>query len=321
MSAHSQAHNAPELGSTTEPSSQDWNRFEDYCRSLRERHDVLTLVRQLNAMVSAVQLHRGMSMSLLAGNQLFKRELEELQQGLERRLIGLEVFAAQTGGLLSERDKGNLHSAWHTIRHDWHDDPLVDNFELHSHFIEELLGMIANLAEHLSRPLSSQFVETENSANDAVSYPQAFRQIEVLNFVARQMPHMVELVAKIRGLATHAATAGEVEYHQDRKLRYFVQCARAQNEKLRHQAERLDNLLEGRLQRLGDIKTYELKLLFLFNTVESDVLGGGVMATNGQHLFKLATEIIGVYSQVMNEAWNLLRQWLDEDMEKWISRI
>ena len=60
-------------------------------------------------------------MAQLAGSQLFHQDFDLLQRQLERRLTSLEVFAAHTG-LLSRRDKENLHNAWRTIRADWQGD-------------------------------------------------------------------------------------------------------------------------------------------------------------------------------------------------------
>lgn len=298
--------------------------FESFCAAYRQRQDALSLIRQLNQMTKAVQRHRGMSMALLAGSNLFRGDFDVLQRQVERRLASLEVFAAQTGGLLAPRDKENLHNAWHTIRADWQHDDVIDNFELHSHFIEQLQTMIASLAKLLERPVSvlvAAAAGLELPHEDAAAYPKMFKQIELLNFAARQVTTMVEQVARIRGLSTYAAAKGFCDYHHDRKLRYAISCARASNEKLRHQAERLESLLSGALTSLSMIKTYELKLMFLLNTVETDVLSGMTISTNSHHLFKLATEIIDVYLKVVDEAMDLTSRWNEEDLEGWLCLV
>ena len=136
--------------------------FDAFCTAFRQRQDALLLIKQLNQTAKAVQRHRGMSMALLAGSNLFRGDFEVLQRQVERRLISLEVFAAQTGGLLNDRDKENLHNAWQTISADWQDDDVIDNFELHSHFIEQLHGMILSLARKLERPVSVAIAEANN---------------------------------------------------------------------------------------------------------------------------------------------------------------
>lgn len=281
----------------------------------------MTLVYQLNQMVKAVQKHRGMSTALLAGNVAFVGDFDILQRQLERRLATLETFARETDGLLNQRDKENLHLAWETIRHNWQDDDVSDNFELHSHFVEQLHGMIFSLAKQLEQPLTADLAESAGStqlSTDGVVYPRMFKQIELLNFVARQLPDMIEQIAKIRGLSTYAAATGEVHYHNDRKLRFLLQCSRQQSEKLRHQAERLEGILNGKIKGLVELKNLELKLIYFLNVVERDVLSGREITASSHQLFKLATEFIDVYWAVVNEGLGLVRKWHEEDLENWL---
>ena len=230
---------ATKQSTTTEPQTHT-EPFVQYAQQFRSQQDAIVLLRQLHHMAKAVQRHRGMSMALLAGNKMFEGDFAILQRQVERRLATLESFAEQTGELLSERDQQNLHNAWHTISADWQNDDVLDNFELHSHFIEQLHGMIAGLAKRVERPVSAVMVEEHAAAvaNHEASYSQVFEQIELLNFCAKQTPSMVEHMARMRGLATYAAAKGECEYSLDRKLRFALQCVRGQHEKLRQQAER-----------------------------------------------------------------------------------
>ncbi|HEY7774617.1 MAG TPA: lytic murein transglycosylase [Marinagarivorans sp.] len=295
--------------------------FELFCNQFRSQRDAIVLLRQLHHMSKAVQRHRGMSMALLAGNKMFEGDFAILQRQVERRLATLEMFAAAGGDLLSERDQQNLHNAWNTISADWQNDDVIDNFELHSHFIEQLHNMIAELARKVERPVSAAMVEDHGAdiANIDSSYPKVFKQIELLNFIAKQTPEMVEQLARMRGLATYAAAKGECEYYLDRKLRFALQCVRTQHEKLRLQAERMHTVLEGALPSVSYIKTYELKLMFLLNTVEMDVLSGAEITSSSHQLFKLATEIIDVYLKVAEDGFDVIAKWHDEDLEMWLA--
>lgn len=315
MNEHAEQNKAPNVS---------FKDFEVFCTAYRQRQDALSLIKQLNQMAKAVQRHRGMSMALLAGSSLFHGDFDVLQRQLERRLASLEVFAVQTGGLLEARDKESLHNAWHTIRADWQGDDVIDNFELHSHFIEQLHVMVQSVARQLKRPVSVIAAQAKGVAldrQDERGNPIAFRQAELLNFATRQLPMMVEEVARVRGLATYAAAKGHCDYHHDRKLRYAISCVRVSNETLRHQVERLDSLLGSALSSLPMVKTYELKLMFLLSTVEADILSGATIATNSHHLFKLATEIIDVYLKVVDDAISLIGDWHEDDLESWLCLI
>lgn len=295
-------------------------QYQLFCIAYRRREDTLTLVHQLNQMVKAVQKHRGISMGLLGGNAVFEGDFNVLQRQLERRLATLETFASNFGGILSEKDKENLHLAWATIRQNWQDDDLSDNFELHSHFVEQLLGMVYSLAKQLEKPLTPELVDTQDESveEDDASYPRMFKQIEVLNFVAKQLPDMIEQIAKVRGLGTYAAATGLVDYPHDRKLRFLLQCSRQQSEKLRHQAERLEKILGESLTALADLKNLELKLMFLLNTIEKDVLSGTTITASSHQLFQLATDLIDVYWNVVNQGLALVRRWHEDDLEAWL---
>lgn len=300
-------------------------RFEDYCTAYRQWQDALLLIRQLNQLAKSVQRHRGMSMALLAGSTLFQGDFEILQHQVECRLTTLEIFAQQTRGLLNDRDKENLHNAWVTIRADWQDDDVIDNFELHSHLIEQLQSMISNLATKVEKPVSTVIAEQAGidlglDRSDG-GYPKIFKQIELINFALRQVPNMVEQIARIRGLATYAAAKGECDFHHGRKLNYAISCAKNSNEKLRQQAQRLEGILQGVLPCINLVKTYELKLMFLMNTVEMDILSGATITANSQNLFKLATEIIDVYLKVVDDALLVMSQWHEQDIEDWLKVV
>ncbi len=295
--------------------------FAQFCELYRQRQDALNLIKQLIQMIKAVQRHRGMSMALLGGNTLFREEFDRLQLQLERRLMSLQTFAAHTNQLLSERDQENLHSAWVTISRDWQQDSVIDNYELHCHLIEQLLGMLATLAKQLEQPVSAL---VNNHADvplvnvDGTSYPNRFRHLEVLHFSTRLMPSVVEQIGRIRALATYAAAIGHCDSHHDGKLRYVIQCTRVNNEKLRHQAKRLEGILEGDIGLLGQLKSYEIKLMFLLTMVETDVLHGGKITTDSNRLFSVATDIIDVYLHVIEDGIQLITRWHEEDIETWL---
>lgn len=300
---------------------EQYQPFELFCTQFRSQRDAIVLLRQLHHMAKAVQRHRGMTMALLAGNKMFEGDFAILQRQVERRLTSLEIFAAAGGDLLSERDQQNLHNAWNTVSADWQNDDVIDNFELHSHFIEQLHSMIAALAKKIERPVSIAMEEDHGAelvAGDDSS-PKVFKQMELLNFIAKQTPEMVEQLARMRGLATYAAAKGECEYYLDRKLRFALQCVRTQHEKLRLQAERMQTLLAGAIPSLGNIKTYELKLMFLLNTVDMDVLSGAEISSSSHQIFKLATEIIDVYLKVAEDGFDVITKWHDEDLERWLA--
>lgn len=300
------------------PSASTAGMFGQLCELYRQRQDALNLSRQLIQMIKAFQRHRGMSMALLGGNSVFRDEFARLQLQLERRLTSLQAFAAQTPKLLSERDQDNLHSAWVTISRDWQQDSVIDNYELHCHLIEQLLGMLASLAKQLEQPVSALVLHPGNTIADAAPYPNRSRLLEVLHFCLRLMPSVVEQIGRIRALATYAAAIGHCDSHHDGKLRYVIQCTRVNNEKLRHQAKRLEGVVAKDFNLLGQLKSYEIKLMFLLNMVEGEVLHGGAITTDSHRLFTVATDIMDVYLTVIEEGIRLISRWNEEEVDEWL---
>lgn len=289
-----------------------------------QRLDALSLVKQLNHMVKAVQRHRGMSMGLLGGNALFREEFLRLQNQIAGRLELFNTFTTRAAHLLPQRDLENLHSAWLTISHDWQEDSVIDNYELHCHLIEQLLAMIAALAKQMEQPiaavLASNSEPTKIYAANAV-YPNRFKQLEVLHFSTRLMPSVAEQIGRIRALATYTSALGFCDTDYASKLRYAIQCTRVNNEKLRNQAKRMEGILEKDSPLLSQLKSYEIKLTFLLNMIEQDILSEEQVTADSNKLFELATDIIDMYLNSVDEGTVLIERWHNDEVENWIAAI
>ncbi|WP_339897537.1 hypothetical protein [uncultured Gilvimarinus sp.] len=310
MNGQTSAHTAPQT--STEPAA--FAAFYDF---YRRRQDALNLIRQLNRTIKAAQRHRGMSMGMLGGNELFQEEFYQLEHQLERRILALLALAQASEGLLTERDQQNLNSAWVTISRDWQEDSVIDNYELHCHLIEQSLAMLAGLSRQMEQPCAEALGEPQSN-NESASYPSRFKHLEVLHFTTRLLPAVVEQIGRIRALGTYSAAAGFVDAHHDSKLRYVIQCTRVNNEKLRHQIKRLEGILEQDIGLLSQLKSYELKLMFLLNMVETDILHEGAQNADSNRIYNLATDIIDVYLSIVDNGVDLISQWHDADMDQWL---
>lgn len=303
---------------TAPTSSIDTAPFAHFSSLYRQRQLALTLIKQLVQLTKGVQQHRGMSMAMLGGNQHFRADFLQLQRSLERRILALQAFTTDSR-MLSEKEQQNLHNAWVTISRDWQQDSVIDNYELHCHLVEQLLITLASLSRQLEEPLSEQSNPTQASGTKAgLGRPSRLQNLELLHFCTRLMPAVVEQIGRIRALASYAAALGHCDSHHDGKLRYVIQNTQVNNEKLRHQIRRLESLLGPEFNQMGELKRYELKLMFLLNMVETDVLTGELITADSNRVFKVATDIIDVYLQVVEKGILLLSQWLDRDLEAWL---
>jgi len=303
------------------PSVVDKKSIQAFTSLFHQRLDALNLIKQLIHLVKAVQRHRGMSMGLLGGNALFREEFTRLQRQISERLHLFASFAARVQHLVPVREQENLQSAWVTISHDWQEDSVIDNYELHCHLIEQLLALLALLAKQLEQPMAAVLASanepTQIYATSAV-YPNRFKQLEVLHFSTRLMPSVAEQIGRIRALATYTAALGYCDIDYASKLRYVIQCTRVNNEKLRHQAKRMEGILEKDSPLLSQLKSYEIKLTFLLNMVEQDVLKEGKINADSNRLFELATDIIDMYLNSVDEGIILIERWHNDEIENWI---
>ncbi|GLS25545.1 hypothetical protein GCM10007877_12590 [Marinibactrum halimedae] len=261
-------------------------------------------------------------MSLIAGYEQFSSEFLSLQRQVARRMRTLQAFAHQSHHLLPNNQLEKLASSWSMIEQGWQRDSVMENFEFHSHFIEQLLQIMMLLARRMERPVADEFVGIDSASPEKTNAglsarKQAFSQVGLLVFVCNQLPSLIEQVAKIRGLSTLAASRGSVDELELGKLKYFIQGTRVQYEKVRNQADRLGENTDNRIPALPLIKAYEFKLMFLLTTVEKEVMEPRAIRMDSSQLFSLATEIIDAYLKVVDEGLTLLYLWQEESLDLW----
>lgn len=295
--------------------------YDNFYSAYKARELAFNLITQINHLVKNVQRHRGISMGLLAGNRAFEKEFGLLQGQIDRRLSLLKVFSLQEGSLLSERDRSNIQLAWDTIREDWQGDELSDNFELHSHFVEQLKQASLAIAKQIETPILFQLHHDAARFNEAdhTGVPRLTKQIELLNFTCSLLPTMIESMAKIRGLASFAAANGGAGYQYDRRLRYLLHCAREQHAKLLQCAQRMHEILDGELEAKTVIGDLETKFLHLIELVTHDVLSGTTIHASSSQLFNIATVLIDKYWSVVDQGLGLLRDWHQDDLDLWVT--
>ncbi len=280
-------------------------------RVYRERQSILTLMRQLNRLISAIQIHRGVSLAHLAGDGLFTDDVTQIQAQINHRW---QVFRLSVDGfetLISPQEQQNIQHSWNMVSHDWEGDALLENFEYHSFLIDQLLQISGGLGRELESPLDSHNAAQNTSAHEE----------SVLGLVCRKIPELIEYLARVRGLATHSAVVGRCDDEHQKKLRYWVQCVERQSRGLT-QGEALHESLEKTLKldwpSFSVFRDYELKLAFFLNTVNKDIVGARGKKADARQLFSLASEIIEVYVEGVDGGISLLQSTLEAELEAWL---
>ncbi len=295
------------------------SRHYELCQLYQVRELTLNLIHQINHLVKEVQNHRGISMGLLAGNRVLEKDLDMLQSRIGRRLATLDAFASMSDGLFGQRDRDSIQFAWDSIRENWQDDKLSENFELHSFFIEQLFAVCAQVVKSIEVPMLESWGDTVRVGTFSVGeYSRHTQQVELLNFSCSVLPNMIETIAKIRGLASFSAAIGGAQYEHDRKLRFLLQCAREQNEIIHQRAQRLYAVLNGEFNAKYVIGELETKFAHLIDLVDKDILSGNAIHSSSSQLFELATSIVDKYWGIVDDGLSVLRGWHQADLESWI---
>lgn len=280
----------------------------DFCLAYRLREDYFTLIVQLNQMIKGVQRHRGMSMALLGGLSDFSDDFVALQANLSLRLDLIRAFETYNGGLLGLRDLDVLYSEWSTVKQNWQDDTVGENFELHCHLVEKLISVVLRLSQQLELPVALP------SSHIEILAPRRARLLGLLKFCTRHMPLMIEQIGKIRGLATYTLAVKNVDEYYRRKLRFELQCTRERIDQHRKTIKDLSGTLRDDVTLLGNTKSMDAKLNHLVASVDKGVQGSQSRLSNSQQAYTLSTEIIDVLWLSVEEGFHSIRKWQQEEL-------
>ena len=282
------------------------NDLQNVASEYHRQSAALQTIRLLNQLIRSIQRHRGVSLALLAGDGVFIEDIGELQGQIERRISSLPVLCKDYNSMTTAFEQENIRQNWVTISNDWENDALLENFEFHSHFVEQLIQMINRLSECLETPLcASEHGESQ--------------QASLLKLVCRRAPEMIEYVARIRGLATHAAVISECYESHRQKLRYWIQFGRKLNAEIVTHLETYSPSTRLEMGAMGQMKSYEFKLLLFLNTLERDVLAPKTIDTDANMIFRMGSEIIDAYVEAVKDGTRYLQEQLDRDLEHWLA--
>ncbi len=277
----------------------------------------LTLIKQLMHLCRDVQKHRGLGMGLLAGNQEFASRFDLLQRNIARRIEILVAMSRQELHGFSEQEMIKITESWNTIRDGWHDDSVLENFQFHSYFIEQILQVVVPISEGLESVSTRHAYVSDLSTSILTTTSATQNKDELLHFIISQLPRMIEFLGMVRALATHLATVGDSIDEHDKKLKYLCQCVHTEKFQIISKAEQLYQYLDNELPSLLVLKTYEYKVDVFIEKVTTQVIGQSNITFSSDDLFSMATEIMDVYWRVVDDGIDVLHHSQDEALEKW----
>lgn len=302
---------------TTEAPAIRTHLLKSSAVNFNERQNVFNLIDQLNHLCRAVQRHRGLCLGLLAGEQVFAQSFHHLRRQMARRIELVVAFCELSDTVVTEEDVNKLCNDWNTIRDNWLDDSVLENFEFHSHFVSQLLLLVGRLAEKIQQPYLHQLQSSLTEQVDQVSRSASIYE-EVLQFSTRQLPQFIELIGKTRALSVHVATTGNHCEDYEKKLGYLLQCINAEKVSIANVTAHFQQALGDQLPSMVTVKIHEYKLNFLLEKVNSDIIKHHKKSISGEEFFRLASDVIDAYWSAVDDGLGLLNAWQTRDIERWL---
>lgn len=264
----------------------------------------LGLIRQLSLLLMEAQKHRGISMAVLEGDVGFESSMQH-EQAVIQRLMNVITQLNQQSDFVIEEDQWQLmNTDWQSLTDNWRNDTAMTNFEFHSSFIESIVNMIWTLCEKSvyfvslypgkqtdrSKHVDSLFLYSENNHHALVKISLSL------------MPALLEVIAKLRGLATHISVRGHCDAQARARFSPLLQALNINKEHLREASKSLQHDALRAVPALPSMLLYEHRLDQLQKLITNEIMIDGEIGIDGHDVFDFATGIIDDYSKIVSDA-------------------
>ena len=280
--------------------------------AFHQREQALSALQQMLRLIADLQQHRGSSMAILAGNEDFESRLQVLQARIRQRLNYLDrLREGEYEGFIRTDTWQAILQEWQTVSEGWRDDTVLPNFELHSHLVERLL--------QLFRAGGKWLFESDTRFQSAAV---KCLDIAVLAFCFQTLPQTIELLAKLRGLTTHAAAMGVCDNEHRVRIDYLLQLVRREQVNLRtftaQRPVKVLRLIPGLLDtQLNDVVFTQWTQRISLEVLQKNKL----QAALTDELFSQGTEIIDGYFAINQQSLAYVRLSLEDALEEVLNQM
>ncbi len=292
------------------PGSATTDLLSEYVR----QHRVLLLVRHINPLIIAIQQHRGASLALLEGDESFTGQVSTLRQDITTRLNIIRSLNALLGYIMPDDQCREIEERWEVFVSKWREDGVIGNFEFHNELIEQLMAVLIEIVEdarYFSPTSQDITVSAEGRTTAASLGVVSDDQLKVVELVTRDIPMLIENIARTRGLSVHMAVLGRCEPDQKVMLNQLLQTIIHKKERIRTTHRGLSRETLKSLPALMETLLHEHKLVDLLVLIKEQILLPESIDIDSHMLFRFATEIIQVYSAVIEQGISLIQRNLD----------
>lgn len=242
-------------------------------------------ITHIKALVSLVQIHRGLSSAWLNGDQAKQSALLALQTKMKREVSYLEEQVPIT-----------QHARWFSFSDHWVRLIRLDierspdnNFKQHTQLIGNLLYLLED--------------EAERSHLNATSLPE-FKSI---GFVWRELVTTTESIGQSRAIGTGVATVKYCSSVDKIRLSFLQQnIQKTTNETL----ARLSSLKASTAEHRQLLKAATTKMESLSDTIERELISAAKVTINQDEYFSLATDSINALDKIFEHQIDQIKRLL-----------
>jgi hypothetical protein len=277
----------------------------------------ITVIRQLISLITAAQQHRGAKLGLLEGDKYFSDQVNSLQHEIDNRITTLQLLNQELAMPIPAQDIDTLIHEWESVR-DWSGSKVLENFNLHSNFIEQQM----KLMWHVTEKTNSFLLAATPSQDTPDKGPP--RQDELLagdtllvQFILLETPELMEILARIRGLATHAGIIGVCDSEHNSWLDYLLKQLNLKKERFRVLSKSLQRYALHDVPALIDLQIQDVRIVQLIQLVENNILRQSKINVDSHHIFTMVTHIINSQMEVVKQGLDFIQNKIHRQLDGW----
>ena len=277
----------------------------------------ITIIRLLVPLFISSQQHRGANLALFEGNDQFRTKVTMLQNEINNRLLTLEMINKEFAETLSGTDLMQLKQEWDAVR-DWQGGTALENFKLQSHFIEQQMKLIWTVTEYANSFASiSPALVVDDSSDTQPRDATLSGDNLLIKFVLQEIPELIEILAKIRGLATHVSVLAFCDEEHYSWLEYLLKMLNQKKEKFRDFSRQLQSYVFGDVPAIIDLQIQDTKIVHFVQVVERQILCRAPIDVESQDIFNMASDIIEAHSVVITQGLGFVRNKINMLLDDW----
>ena len=244
-----------------------------------------------------VQRHRAASIAVINGDDSFLPLTETLNEQIVSLFQVMQILA-HDHGLLSVEQTNYAQTNWQAIAADWQQDSVISNYEFHCHLIDILIQLTRHTLKFRVLPKES--------------LPGSFNtEVELALFDV--LKH-IELMGKLRGLATHAASSKHCDNDTQTRVSFLIKQVDTEYQRLYPALKSLSGPLAD-IPTLNGLSNLKGKIERLLEIIQRRIIDAPKIRTNGSRIYTLATEAIDLYWEVIERALQVVEnQMLDQHL-------